>query len=72
MLVRDKKNRRITLGDVADTLEHVASTQGGSHRDVEAFMTAEFGPLLEKRRERLAELLEHPTVLAGTQHTHNC
>jgi eukaryotic-like serine/threonine-protein kinase len=65
MLVRDRRSRRVTMGELADTLESVAAAEGGSHRDVATFLRAEFGDRLAQRRARLAELLERPTVLAG-------
>jgi serine/threonine-protein kinase len=65
MLVRDRKHRRVTMGEIADTLESVAAPQGGTHRDVAAFLSAEFGARLDQRRARLADLLERPTVLAS-------
>lgn len=64
MLVRDRKNRQIAMGEVADSLESALSSQGGTHRDVAAFLRAEFGDRLEQRHARLAELLERPTILS--------
>lgn len=65
MLVRDRRNRRLAMAELADTLESVAAPEGGTHRGVATFLRAEFGDRLAQRRARLAELLERPTILAG-------
>lgn len=64
MLVRDRRNRKIDMGEVADSLESASSSQGGTQRDVAVFLRAEFDDRLRQRHARLAELLERPTVLS--------
>jgi len=57
MLVRDPAHRTIELDQVADALDGASVGFGGGHRDVAAFMAAECGKLIRRRRTRVAELL---------------
>jgi serine/threonine-protein kinase len=57
MLVRDPAHRTIELDQVADALDAATVGYGGGHRDVATFLAAECGPLLERRRRGVAELM---------------
>ncbi len=62
MLVREVSRRQITSAEVADTLEVVAASQGGSHQDVAEFLRAELGTQLERREKLVRGLLERPVL----------
>lgn len=57
MLVRPAEQRSVHLGEVADLLETLAVTSGGTHRDTAAFLRAECGSHLDRRRVRVQQLL---------------
>ena len=66
MLVRDVAHRAVDLGEVGDLLEAIAAGQGGSHRDVEAFLRAEYGEKLVRRRATIDRFLKRGAGLGST------
>lgn len=67
MMVRDVARRRITMDEVAESLDVVATTRGGTQRQLHALIRSELGARLDQRRSRLAALLrgESPRVSLG-------
>ena len=49
------------MAEVADRLDDLVLGRGGTSRDLQVLLAAELGALLQRRRARLAELLEGRT-----------